>query len=145
VLTIWPPHRRVEIVPSFVVLLLMVGVTTPTAFAQDPTTRAADTTGPSASQSGLLSETSFRAKAINRADSELNQSGGPKDGFFPELGNIITGSGWVSAGPGYRQHVFDGHAVVDVSDAVSWNRYNVAQGRFELPRLAHDYLSVSSR
>jgi hypothetical protein len=35
VLTIWPPHRRVEIVPVFVVLVLMVGVTAPMAFAQD--------------------------------------------------------------------------------------------------------------
>src|ERR1700680_746410 len=144
-LTIWPPHRRVEIVPVFVVLVLMVGVTTPTAVAQERTALAADTTGPSASQSGLLSEPSFLAKAINRADSELNQSGGPKDGFYPELGNMITGSGWVSAGPGYRQHLFDGHAVVHVSAAVSWNLYKMAQGRFELPSLAHDHLSLGAQ
>jgi hypothetical protein len=144
-LTIWPPYRRVEIVPVFVVLVLMVGVTTPTAFAQERTARAADTTGPSASQSGLLYEPSFLAKAINRADSELNQSGEPKDGLYPELGNMITGSGWVSAGPGYRQHLFDGHAVVHVSAAVSWNVYKMAQGRFELPSVAHDHLSVGAQ
>src|ERR1700730_7124398 len=136
---------RIEIVALFVVLVLMVGVTTPRAFAQDRTARSADTTDPSASQSGLLSEPSFLAKAINRADSELNQSGEPKDGLYPELGNMITGSGWVSAGPGYRQHLFDGHAVVHVSGAVSWNLYKMAQGRFELPRLAHDHLSVGAQ
>jgi hypothetical protein len=145
VLTICVPRRLLERVPSFVVLLLMAGVTTPTAFAQDQTARAADTTRASASQSGLLSEPSFLTKAINRADSELNQSGAPKDGFYPELGNMITGSGWVSAGPGYRQHLFDGQAVVHVSGAVSWNLYKMAQGRFELPHLAKDHLTVGSQ
>jgi surface antigen Omp85-like protein len=143
--TICPRHCRVDGVPLLVALLLMSGTPAPAASAQDRTAPAADTTGPSASQGGLLSEPSFLTKVINRADSELNQSGEPKDGFYPELGNMITGSGWVSAGPGYRQHLFDGHAVVHVSGAVSWNLYKMAQGRFELPRLAKGHLTVGSQ
>src|SRR6202521_785838 len=108
----------------------MVGMTPPAALAQDRTAHLEDSAGPPESQSGLLAEPSFITKAINRTDSELNQSGEPKDGFFPELGNMITGSGWISAGPGYRQHLFDGHAVVNLSAAVSWNVYKMGQGAF---------------
>ena len=117
--TICVPHRLLESVPVLVVVLLMFGVTAPTALAQDRTARPENTTGPSASQSGLLAEPSFISKAVNRADSELNQGGKPKDGFYPELGNMITGSGWISAGPGYRHQLFDGQAVVHVSGATA--------------------------
>src|SRR5712692_11213400 len=123
----------------------MVGMTPPAALAQDRTPPPADTTGSSVSRPGLVPEPSFITKAINRADSELNQSGEPKDGFYPELGNMITGSGWISGGPGYRHHLFDGQAVVNVSAAVSWNFYKMAQGRFELPHLAKDHLTLGSQ
>src|SRR5262249_97441 len=55
------------------------------------------------------------------------------------------GSGWISAGPGYRQHVFGGRAVVTGSATVSWKAYQVVQGSFELPHLAHDRVSLGSR
>ena len=139
------PHRLLESVPLLVVVLLMFGVTAPTALAQDRTAHPEDTTGPSTSQSGLLAEPSFISKAVNRADKELNQGGEPKDGFYPELGNMITGSGWISAGPGYRHQLFDGQAVVHVSGAVSWNLYKMAQARFELPHLAKNHLTLGSQ
>jgi hypothetical protein len=143
VLTNRVPHRPLQGVPVCVVLLLMVGVTTPTAFAQDRTVPLGDTSGPSVAPSGLLAEPSFITKAINRADRELNQGGEPKDGFYPELGNMITGSGWISAGPGYRHHLLNGRAIVNVSSAVSWNLYKMAQARVELPHLAKDHLTVA--
>jgi hypothetical protein len=143
--TICVPHRILQCVPVCVVLLLIVGVTTPTALAQDRTPRLEETSAPSASAAGLLTEPSFITKAINRADRELTQGGEPSDGFYPELGNMITGSGWVSAGPGYRHHLLNGHAIVNVSSAVSWNFYKMAQGRFELPHLAKDHLTVGSQ
>ena len=130
---------------SVVALVLMFSVSGPVAFAQDGTSGAANTTGSAASQTSLLSEPTFITKAINRIDSELNQGGEPKDGFYPELGNMVTGSGWISGGPGYRHHLFDGHAIVDVSAAVSWNFYKMAQARFELPHLAHDRVSVGAQ
>jgi hypothetical protein len=53
----------------------------------------------------------------------------------------VLASGW----PGYRHHVLDDLAVVDVSAVVSWNLYKAAQGRFELPHIAHDRLSVGAQ
>jgi hypothetical protein len=137
--------RSFDSVGCFVGLVLMFGAIAPAAFAQGPAARPADTTDPSPSQSGLLSEPSFITKAVNRADSELNQGGEPRDGFFPELGNMITGSGWISAGPGYRHHLFNDQAIVNLSAAVSWKFYKMAQGRFELPHLANDHLTVGSQ
>ncbi len=136
------------IVPLFVVLVVMVGVTTPRAFAQDRTARSAETTDPSASQSGLLSRTpaSWPKLAINRADSELNQSGEPKDGLYPELGNMITGSGWVSMQA--PATVSTCSTVTRSSTCLGPSRgtcHKMAQGRFELPRLAHDHLSVGAQ
>jgi outer membrane protein assembly factor BamA len=58
---------------------------------------------------------------------------------------MVTGAGWISAGPGYRHHLFDGRAIVDGSAALSWNLYRVVQARFELPHLVHDRLSLGGR
>jgi hypothetical protein len=44
-------------------------------------------------QTGLAPEPPAIAKMINWFDREVNQGGGPKDGFYPEFGNMITGSG----------------------------------------------------
>ena len=46
---------------------------------------------------------------------------------------------------GYRRHVLDGRLFIDVSAAVSWKVYNVAQASVELPRLAHDRLTVGAQ
>ncbi len=58
---------------------------------------------------------------------------------------MITGEGWISAGPGYRRHVVDERMLLDVSAAVSWNLYNVAQASVEVPHLAHDRLTVGAQ
>jgi hypothetical protein len=70
---------------------------------------------------------------------------GGKDGFYPELGHMITGAGWISAGPGYRRHLFDGRALMDASAAISWRAYKIAQARFEVPELADERLTVGSQ
>jgi hypothetical protein len=75
----------------------------------------------------------------------LNQSGGPHDGFYPEFGNMVTGAGWISGGPGYRHQLWDGRARFDVSASVSWRLYRAVQGRFELPRLANDHLTIGAQ
>ena len=59
--------------------------------------------------------------------------GAPRDGFYVETGNMITGAGWISAVPGYRQAFMDGRARADISAAVLRNLYKVAQASFELP------------
>jgi outer membrane protein assembly factor BamA len=66
----------------------------------------------------------------------------PQDGFYVDTGNMVSGEGWVSAGPGYRRTVLGGHARLDMSAAVSWNYYTMAQVGLEFPHLAHDRLSL---
>jgi hypothetical protein len=89
---------------------------------------------------GFLREPSILSKLAMSTDSSIG--GEPRDGFYVETGNMITGEGWISGGPGYRQAILDGRARIDMSAALSWNLYKVAQASFELPHLAHDRLSV---
>ena len=39
---------------------------------------------------------------------------------------MITGPGWISAGPGYRHHLLGGRALIMASSAVSWRFYKMA-------------------
>ena len=89
---------------------------------------------------GFLREPSLLTKLAMSTDTGLGSD--PRDGFYVETGNLISGEGWISAGPGYRRRILDGRARVDMSAAVSWNYYTMAQVAFELPRLAHDRLSL---
>src|SRR5438067_96867 len=119
----------------FAILLLVVSTAAQSA-AQDVRHDdvAARTVGSDAQEPGLAPEPPAITRLVNWFDRQVNQGGGPKDGFYPELGNMITGSGWISAGPGYRHHLFDGRALVTASGAVSWKVYKMAQARFELLR-----------
>ena len=58
---------------------------------------------------------------------------------------MITGAGWVSAGPGYRQYFSDDQIILDASAALSWHLYKMGQARFELPTLANDHLIVGAQ
>jgi outer membrane protein assembly factor BamA len=89
---------------------------------------------------GFLREPSLLTKLAMSTDTGLGSD--PRDGFYVETGNMITGEGWISAGPGYRQTVLGGSARLDMSAAVSWNYYTMAQVAFEFPHLAHDRLSI---
>jgi hypothetical protein len=71
--------------------------------------------------------------------------GEPRDGFYPELGPLITGAGWITAGPGYRDHVWGRRALVDLSAGLSWRAYKIAQARLEFPHLANGHLLVGSK
>ena len=64
----------------------------------------------------------------------------PKSGFYPELSNMITGAGWVSVGPGYRQYLNNDHLLLDTSAAVSWRFYKMIQARVEGLDLADRHL-----
>jgi hypothetical protein len=78
-------------------------------------------------------------------DFDKDDDGQPGDGFYPELGHMISGAGWISAGPGYRRHIWRGTALVDVSAAISWRTYKIAQGRLEFPHLANSRLTLGSK
>jgi hypothetical protein len=92
--------------------------------------------------SGLVAEPGILRRAVNASDRFVKGDGERKDGPYAEFGSMITGAGWISAGPGYRHHVLGGRALVDASAALSSRLYKVAQARFELPGVVHQRLSL---
>src|SRR5262249_34709074 len=113
-----------------------------TASDSTPAQTASDSTPPP----GLAPEPPAMTKGLDWFNAKVNQrGGGPHDGFYPEFGNMVTGAGWVSGGPGYRHQLWDGRARFDASAAVSWRLYRAVQGRFEFPRLANDRLLVGAQ
>jgi hypothetical protein len=69
---------------------------------------------------GFVAEPDLLRKIANASDGGLSSDREPNDGPYAEFGNMITAAGWISAGPGYRRHVLNRHAVIDVSAALSW-------------------------
>jgi hypothetical protein len=92
---------------------------------------------------GLFKEPELLTRGINYAlkkfDSDDQRN---KSGFYVELSNMITGSGWISAGPGYRRWVMNDKAFYDASAAVSWHLYTMAQTRFEAPDLTKRHIQL---
>ncbi|HEY5616683.1 MAG TPA: BamA/TamA family outer membrane protein [Vicinamibacterales bacterium] len=147
--------------PSFVfrVLLLLLLLASPALAQTDPANPPTQppATAVSSSQSspgsppplapdGFLREPLFLSTGIDfMIDKFGNGDGEPESGFYPELSNMITGAGWVSAGPGYRQYLLDRHLLLDGSAAVSWRLYKMVQGHIELPDLANDRLTVGAQ
>jgi len=72
-------------------------------------------------------------------------AGEEKSGFYPAFGRIVSGAGWISIGPGYRQRVFNGRAVIDGSAAISWRAYKQGQARFEFTDLADSHVAVGTQ
>jgi len=128
---------------SFSLSLLVMLAAGSAAFAQQPPSELPPgwvTPAPT----GFLAEPASLTRLIKvsetmSADRERN------DGLYPELGNMITGAGWISAGPGYRRHFLGDRALVDASAAVSWRFYKMAQARVELPHVAHDRLTLGAQ
>lgn len=90
---------------------------------------------------GLFKEPTLIVGAIDFANRRFGDHIGPaRNGFYPELSNMVTGSGWISAGPGYRRYFSNDRIFVDTSGAVSWHLYKMAQARVELPKLADGHL-----
>jgi len=94
---------------------------------------------------GLLPEPRFISRGIRFATRTMGDTGQPKSGFYPEFSNMPTGSGWISVGPGYRQYLFGDRALIEASTAMSWRSYKMAQGRFELTKLARSRVSVGTQ
>ena len=109
---------------------------------QDPLTTGAAAVR---TNGGLLTEPRLLTSTIDSAFERFGETGAPSDGFYVELSNMITGSGWVSIGPGYRRKIANGRGFVDGSAAISWHGYNMAQGRVEFPDLANKHFSIGSQ
>jgi hypothetical protein len=110
------------------------------AFAQAPETATSSTTARNAAaseQAGFFAEPDVIGRAIRFGNRLVAGDGGEvKNGFYPEFGDMISGAGWISGGPGYRHWLFADRMLVDASAALSWRMYKMAQARVEMPRLA---------
>jgi hypothetical protein len=99
---------------------------------------------------GLLPEPRFLTEGINFAvglfgEGRRVDGRRVKEGWYPELSNMTSGAGWVSIGPGYRFLPFGGRAIVDLSSAVSWHFYKMAQARLEFFDLADSRIAVGAQ
>ena len=72
-------------------------------------------------------------------------NGEESSGFYPAFGRIVSGAGWISIGPGYRQRVLGNRAVIDGSAAVSWRAYKMGQARFEFTDLANSRVALGTQ
>jgi Omp85 superfamily domain len=125
--------------------LLMMLAAGPAASAQDPQPVSLPPGWITPTQPGLVAEPALLRKLVRTSESTIGDDREPGDGLYVETGNMITGEGWISAGPGYRRHLLDGRMRFNASAAVSWNFYNVAQASVELPHLAGDRLTVGAQ
>jgi hypothetical protein len=87
----------------------------------------------------------FLTDSIRSAIDKLGTTGQTKRGWYLEASNMITGSGWLSLGPGYRKYVFNDKAFADASGALSWHLYKMAQGRFEAPDLTSHHITLGTQ
>jgi len=94
---------------------------------------------------GYFKEPGFLADGIQLAVDRIGEGTGTKEGWYPQLSNNVTGSGLVSIGPGYRKYLFNRQAFADVSGAISWHMYRMAQGRFEFPGLDDGHLTLGTQ
>jgi hypothetical protein len=65
-----------------------------------------------------------------------------RDGFYPKIGGMISGAGWIALGPGYRQQVLDDRAMIEASAGLSWRGFMRADAGFEFPLLADGRLAT---
>jgi len=132
------------------VAILLLTLTAPRAVAQDDLANAPAQQPPSPLSAprpaGIAREPAFIATAIDLATEELGDGTGKSpSGWYPEFSNMVTGSGWLSVGPGYRHYFRNGQAFVDGSTAVSWHLYRMAQGRVEFLQLASGHLVLGAQ
>jgi hypothetical protein len=91
---------------------------------------------------GIFDEPAKLQKVMKATDGLATPGREPADGWYAELGNMPTGAGWVSLGPGYRRHLLNGRAIAVVSASASWRLYGMFQGHVELPHLANDRVLI---
>lgn len=95
---------------------------------------------------GLFTEPKVFRDAINysldKFDTDNQRN---KNGWYLELSNMITGSGWISAGPGYRRYLWNDNAYYDASAAASWHLYTMAQTRFEVPDYGKHHIQAGAQ
>ncbi len=74
-------------------------------------------------------------KLIGFIDERTADKSEPSDGLAVTTGGMITGAGFVSAGPAYRAHLFNRRAVFQASAVLSVKLYNAARTTIEVPHM----------
>jgi hypothetical protein len=143
-----------RLVSQLLFLLLFAGHAFAQASAANPAADATTLTAavaqsptpPPLAPDGFLKEPLALSSSIDYIIDKFGEGGEePRSGFYPEFSNMVTGSGWISAGPGYRQFLFDRRLLIDGSAALSWRAYKMVQGRVELSDLAGGPLTVGTQ
>jgi hypothetical protein len=111
----------------------------------DPAQATTSPPAPSPAATGLFTQPRLLTNAVQLFSGQFGDTGQKKNGWYVELSNMITGSGFVSVGPGYRRYLFNKQAFIDGSAAVSWHLYNMAQMRFEAPDIANHHLTLGTQ
>ena len=116
-------------VPTFA--LVAVLATTPTAFAQQsPDNELADKTAPEPEPDQLSSprraegDSPGFVQKVRRyiKDKHIVERLSPRDGAYPRVGGLTTGSG-MALGAGYRRHLLDDQLFADASIVLSMKNY----------------------
>ena len=92
---------------------------------------------------GFIAEPDGITRAVLFADRHLGK-GDLTNGIYVDRGNMIPGSGWLSAGPGYKHWYGKDTFFVDASAAISVNSYKMAQARVEAPRFLKSRLGLGA-
>src|SRR5688500_19460063 len=97
-------------------LMLLIGILGRPAAAQEaPRSPEPDGRALFDEPGRITSAFDFAGRYMSRGGDEPG-----KDGFYPKVGGMISGAGWISAGPGYRRGLFGDRAIADVYGTVSW-------------------------
>jgi hypothetical protein len=123
---------------SAIAVLLALAGSVP-AFPQEPATRADANRQQRAAKNDNLHP--YEPNGFERAMHTVEERGVfivGREGFYPKLGSLTTGSGF-AYGAGYRDRdLFDKVAVLDLWAATSLRRYWATEARLTFPRLAHN-------
>lgn len=108
--------------------------------ANTPPAAQANVTDPE--QTGFFTEPAIIGKTIRSGNRWLgvDDGGEIKNGFYADLGGMITGAGWIAAGPGYRHWLLRDRVLVDASAQLSWRMYKLVRAKIEAPKLAGQHL-----
>ena len=112
---------------------------TQTLASKDRSVTADDASSPTAPRPGLLERT------VSWTTDKMDRRGGSKDGIYPDLSAPIPGSGWLSAGVGYRHHLFGDTVVASASATMSTRRYSSLQSTIQWPRLMANRLTIAAQ
>ena len=134
-------RRRIEIT----VMLLMWLAPASVAFPQEPGTRAeADR---QRREEKNRNAKPYEPNGFERAMHFVEERGmfiGGREGLYPKLGSLATGSGF-AYGAGYRDRdLFDNKGILDVWAATSTRLYWATEARLTFPKLANKRLMVET-